>query len=262
MLSVQIRKGQCSNPRGLLQEHTHTYPRARAAARRRGVCVGSASPAALSWPHPTAAGKGSSTGPQLSHWLQAQHCSATAVESLSQREENQQLKIAVYRNNNPRALSTEGGFPPQYKLMKSFAFHWEQQTHQGLWAWRACSWSGSTAGVEMEHCSVLVRSHKCPMHSSLSRQAVSSTGTCLSLASYFWEVSGHSKFSLPHCLCSAATAGLKRGGCTAFRKFHWCVRNRKETSLLIGVGMDSLMVIRLIPPVPRLKYNGANWGHC
>ncbi|KAL2308205.1 hypothetical protein Nmel_001210, partial [Mimus melanotis] len=36
VLSVQIRKGQCSNPRGLLQKHTRTYPRARAAAQRRG----------------------------------------------------------------------------------------------------------------------------------------------------------------------------------------------------------------------------------
>lgn len=82
--------------------------------------MGRASPAALSWPLPTAAGKGPSTGPQTSHWLQAQPCSATAVESLPQRQENQQLKIAVYKNNSPRGLDTEGTLPPQYEFMKSF----------------------------------------------------------------------------------------------------------------------------------------------
>lgn len=107
------------------------------------------------------------------------------------------------------------------------------------------------------HCPVLVRSHKSPMHSSLFRQAVSSTGTCLSPASYFREVSGDSKGH-----CRAATAGLKRGGCTGLRKIQWCVRNRKETCLFTGIGMDYLVLIRLIPSVIRLKYNGANWGHC
>lgn len=238
---------------------THSHPGAGAAAGKRGVCVGSTSPAALSWPHPTAAGKGPSTGPQQNQCLQAQHCSATAEEFLSQREENQQLKIAVYRNNNPRGLGIKGRLSPQYEI-KSFACRWEWLRHT-----RACEHgklvTAQAALLEWGRGTALsysgVTSAPCIPHSpgrlgvaQVPAQALQATfGKCQDTAS-------------SHCHCRAATAGLKRGGCTVLRKFHWCVRDGKETYLLIGIGMDSLVIIRLIPPVPRLQHDGANWGHC
>lgn len=93
---------------------THSYPRAQTVTGKRGVGVGDASPDALSWPQPTAAGKGPSTGLQLLITDPALQCYSSRQESISQRKQNLQLKIPVVVRITPgsKRKSTEGGHKP------------------------------------------------------------------------------------------------------------------------------------------------------